>query len=314
MSRTLVATVKRLLPYAVAGLILAWVLRRHSLARIAEEMQRGDALAVLPAAAAMIVVTWLLGTTADWMVFTSLHGERAPGYRDAMRGRAASVILELFSHGAGKGGYGTWLVRRFGLTLPSTVGLMLYVMGAELCSMCIITFVTVTASGVSVPLPVDVAAALIAGVLLSFMLLGPLKLLGDREWQAPWTRLPRRRALLSLGVRLVQHMAGLASTIAATRLFGLEIPADVLLSLLPTVAVVGALPVTVGGVGAVQGAWLMFEPWAEPEAILAFSFLWGLAVATMVILRGLPFVGAVMAEVRAGRGNDRAIDAQSDTA
>jgi hypothetical protein len=299
MTRRALALLKRIAPYAVAALFLAWVLRKYSIVRIAEEMQRGDAIAVLPAAAAMIFVTWFLGASADFTVFAALHGK--PGYRDVMRGRAASVILELFSHGAGKGGYGTWLVRRFGMRLPSTVGLMLYVMAAELCSMCIITFTSISLSGVTVPTAVKLGSATIATVLLSFMLLGPWKLVGDREWQAPWTRLPRRRALFSLGIRLVQHVVGLSSTIAAIRLFGLEIPTEVLLSLLPTIAVVGALPVTVGGVGAVQHAWLMLEPWAKPEAILAFSFLWGLAVGAMVVLRGLPFVGAIVAEIRDGQ-------------
>ncbi len=293
------AAAKRLLPYAIAAGIVAWVLRKHSLARIADEMERGDALAVLPAAAGMIVVTWILGATADWVMFAALHGR--PGYRDAMRGRAASVVLELLSHSAGKGGYGTWLVRHFGLTLPSTFGLMLYVASAELCSMCMLTFTSVTIAGPDVPDVVRTGSLAVGGTLLAFIVLGPFKLLGDREWQAPWTRVPRSRALLSLGLRMTQHGVGLLCTFAAARLFGLEIPAGVMLSLLPTVAVVGALPVNVGGVGAVQAAWLMFEPWADAETILAFSFLWGLAIGAMVVLRGLPFIGAITAEIREGR-------------
>ena len=40
------------------------------------------------------------------------------------------------------------------------------------------------------------------------------------------------------------------------------------------VSLVGAMPVNVGGFGAVQALWLVFEPWSSGPAILAFNFVW----------------------------------------
>jgi hypothetical protein len=53
--------------------------------------------------------------------------------------------------------------------------------------------------------------------------------------------------------------------------------------------------------GAVQGVWLLaFEPWAPGEKILAFQFLWQLMVGGSIVLRGLPFVRRVVAEIDEG--------------
>jgi hypothetical protein len=46
---------------------------------------------------------------------------------------------------------------------------------------------------------------------------------------------------------------------------------------------------------------LAFERWVPGERIIAFQFLWQLAFGTGVVVRGLPFVRRVVAEIDEGR-------------
>ncbi len=87
------------------------------------------------------------------------------------------------------------------------------------------------------------------------------------------------------------------ATWGATRAFGLEVPLLVMAVHVPIITLVGALPVNVGGFGAVTAVWLLLTPWAPGEQLLAFQFLWNLMVAAAVVLRGLPFIRGVVREV-----------------
>jgi hypothetical protein len=116
-----------------------------------------------------------------------------------------------------------------------------------------------------------------------------------------WTRVGRRRGLVQLGVRLLQHASTATGTWLAATAFGLEIPLTVMLSYIPVILVVASLPVNVAGFGAVQGAWLLLSPWAPGERILAFSVVWQTLSAVAIVIRGLPFLRGVLADIRRGK-------------
>ncbi len=67
----------------------------------------------------------------------------------------------------------------------------------------------------------------------------------------------------------------------------------------PIILFVGAMPLNVGGFGAVTAVWLLMTRWAPGEQLLAFQFLWNLMLAGAIVLRGLPFVRGVVREVDA---------------
>ena len=110
----------------------------------------------------------------------------------------------------------------------------------------------------------------------------------------------RTQALLQQAVRVLQIAWMVSITWLAARAFGMPIPAQAMAAYLPIVLVVGSLPVNVAGFGAVQLAWLRFTPWAPGEQVLAFSFVWQLLCGAAMILRGLPFMRRVIAEIDAG--------------
>jgi hypothetical protein len=65
-------------------------------------------------------------------------------------------------------------------------------------------------------------------------------------------------------------------------------------------ALIGSLPVNVAGIGAAQGAWLLFFlPFEEGTKILAFQLVWAVTLGVSMILRGLPFLPRALAQVAA---------------
>jgi hypothetical protein len=109
---------------------------------------------------------------------------------------------------------------------------------------------------------------------------------------------PRLYRLYSLAARCGTISVLIIATWVAGRAFGLPVPLKAWASFLPVLLVIGAMPINVGGFGPVQAAWLMlFGPWASGPAILAFQFLWHLALITALFLRGAPFLRDVVADV-----------------
>ena len=289
-----------MLPWAVAIGAIALILRKYSLAEIAREVARGNTLATIPFALGGFVVTLLLVAIADGIVMRDNLG--APRYRDVIRGKAASVLLFLVHYGVGQGAYAAWIGRKTGGGVGPTAAVMLYIVGAELCSICAFAAIVILAAGPTVPPSLLYAVAGISTVLVLFVLTGPLNLMNaDRVVLfRPWTRMKRRRGLAQLAVRVVQHSVGALATALAARAFGLDIPVAVMMAYVPVITVIASLPINVAGVGAVQGAWLLLSPWAPGEQILAFSFVWQLVVSGVLVARGLPFLRGVTREIREG--------------
>jgi hypothetical protein len=89
-------------------------------------------------------------------------------------------------------------------------------------------------------------------------------------------------------------------TSLAARVFGLSIPLGTLVAYMPILVLVGSLPVNVAGIGAAQGAWLLFFlPFEEGTKILAFQLVWTVTLGVSMVLRGLPFLPRALAEVAA---------------
>ena len=70
---------------------------------------------------------------------------------------------------------------------------------------------------------------------------------------------------------------------------------------MPIILLVGSLPFSVAGFGAAQAAWLLLLPWASGAQILAFQTLWQLFGGAGLLLRGLPFIRTVIADINAGQ-------------
>lgn len=296
--------IARLFPYLFAAGVLAFLTRRYSVEAIYAEMARGNSLPLIPIAIGTFVMSLTFVAAADSIVLRGLlRPEQVPSYFAVVRGKAATVLLHIVHYALGQGAYATWLARKTGLRLAEVSGLLLYVVLAELCSVCLYAMAVIAIGRPAVPAAVPIFATATGLGLTGLILIVPFaKNLLDRfVILQPWTRGSPLRGLSHLAVRLLQHTTTTVGTWAAAQAFGLDIPFWVMVSHVPIILIVSSLPVNVAGFGAVQGVWLLLTPWASPERILAFSVIWQLVSCLALIVRGTPFVRGALADIRLGR-------------
>lgn len=294
----------RALPWAVAIGVAAFLLSRYSLGDIAREMAKGDVVALLLPMLVMMTVSICLVAAGDLLVLRSTVVV-APRFWDLIRGRAATSILMLLGYVFSGGGLAVWIARKTKIPAGQTIGLLAYIMFSELAALSIIASVAVWLGGgelieaqlrtVVLWVAPAIALSVVAAGLIGPRLLAPR--LADPQLLRAVTRVPASAFVLNLLLRTLHLSNVILCKIWALRAFGLDIPVSALWTYMPVILLVGALPVNVLGFGAIQVVWLVFERWAPGEAILAYVFLWQLLFVIALVIRGLPFVRRVIAEI-----------------
>lgn len=293
---------RRLAPWAISAAAIAAILQRYSAREIAAHLAAGHVGPVGPVAIALIVALLPLVAAWDFLVFRGALG--GPAYRDVIRGKAGSAVLMSLGYAFGNGGYGVWLARRTGAGAGATAGAMLYVVLSDLAAVCLV------ATGPAWSAPIDGARSLrfvapaIAAVAIALLLGAPRVVSsgsGRRAILAAWAAVPASRGALQIAGRCFNITLIVLATWVGARAFGLAIPAAAMATYMPIILLVGSLPVNVAGFGAVQGVWLLaFGAYARGEQILAFNVVWSLLCGAAILMRGLPFVRRVVAEIDEG--------------
>jgi hypothetical protein len=294
---------RRFAPYLIAATVVAFLLHKYPGSDIVAEMRLGHALRMVPFATALPFVLWVPYAIYDRVV---LSNAIAPiPLRDVLRARAASTVLLTLGYFFGGGGYAVWIARKMRSGPARAAGAVLYVVSSDLVSVCAVAAASMWFGGLSVsPALRNVATAILA-VQTLLILVGPHL----HSWRAnedspgtltifePWRTVPRGLGFAQIAGRCANIAVITAFVWGGARAFGIDIPLRAMGMYMPIILLVGSLPFTVAGFGAVQAAWLLLLPWSNGPQILAFQFLWQLFRAMGVLLLGLPFVRSVVAEI-----------------
>ena len=302
------AALRRYGPWVISAIVLVALLARYDLREIVKAARAGNSWPLFPIAFVFSVGQILL--VARWDTFIVRCVLPALRFVDIARVKAGCATLQAVAYAANVGVYGAWIARATGVGVRNAIGLVTFGTFSDLAA----GSTVITASAHLGHAPVHVFfkwAAPICAVLALALLLGPPRRALDPHGEAGIFRVFRsvRRGPAIAGIvgRMGSTLFIAVSTWLAARAFGLQIPLRVMIVYVPVVMVVGSMPVNVGGLGVVQGAWLLFLPWATGAQILAFQFLWGVALMASQVLRGLPFIRRVLAEVAEGRTEESAL-------
>lgn len=300
---------RRLVPYALTGAIVFAILRQTSPSEIAAQMREGHALAMFPLAIALMIALLALVSIWDGLVIRGSLGK--PRYRDVLRGKAGTSLLMMLGYGFGHGAYGFWIARMTGCGGKRAGGIVLYLVASDLAAVGLAASLAMSFAGDLVPTWLRVVAPMIGVAMLLAIVLGPALLArasSPPPWLDPFRLLPRSTGFAQLAGRMLNMALGIAMTWLGARVFGLEIPFLAMAAYLPVILVVASLPINVGGLGAAQAVWLVaFDAWASDAQILAFQLLWQLMSGIGLVLRGLPFVRRVIAEIEEGKERIRPV-------
>lgn len=279
------------LTVAIFGLIL----RRVPLPAVAAALRDADRVRFL---ALMIPNTifyfaWdtlVLGVAVCWF-----HGQ-VP-YRELLPVRAASYVVGFFNTNLGRGALAAYLSRRLHapfLELGSTVLFLVLTEYTQLVLWAMLGLLGFRA---------DVSRGLIAaaaGVAMFWLIVRWL--LATRGWSISRTfRLatPSRYAIIVL-LRAPMFIVSLVLHYYAAGAFGIHIPFVQLLTFLPVIFMIAALPVTVAHLGSTQAAWIFFfSQYAPTPRLLAFSLAAHLVFAFTRAMLGVLWLPVAYADLLA---------------
>ena len=300
--------IERLAPYVITAVVVVAILRRYPIGGIAASMARGHVVPMIALALALACTLLPLVSAWDSVVLRSCFP--AIAYLDVLRGKAGTSVLLVLGYAFGSGGYGVWIARTTGCGARLATGAVLYVIASDLCAVSTVAIAPVWLVGFDAAAALRIAAPLVATLVVLVVLVGGRvgshDVTGPGRIFDPWRLVPPSRGLLQIAGRCFNIALIVAATWAGARVFGLDVPFGAMAIYMPVILLVGSLPVNVGVLGPVQAVWLLaFRPWAPGEQILAFQLLWQLSFGVGIVLRGLPFVRRVVAEIGDPPGQPR---------
>src|SRR3954471_11722253 len=285
---------RRILSLVLTVAVCALLMRRVPAAALASALRDAN----LPLFLALMVPNTLFYFAWDTLVLTVVirwfHGDVR--YRDLLPVRAASYVVGFFNTNLGRGAMAAYLSRRLHapfLELGSTVIFLVLTEYTQLVLWAMLGLLGVRA---------EVSRSLLAvagGVTLLWLVVRWL--LAPRAWSLARTfRLAttaRDAQVVLLGapvflVSLVLHYYG-------AHAFGIHIPFLQMLTFLPVIFMLAALPVTIAHLGTTQAAWIFFfSQYAPVPRLLAFSLAAHLVFSFTRAMLGMAWLPAAYLDLQ----------------
>jgi hypothetical protein len=280
--------VKWVLPVAVSGGTLIFLLTRIDFREMAGHVDARVALVLVPSLLAY-------GAWSLWIEALSLARLLPPSSQSltpwiCAKIKAASYPLALVHYALGAGALALLLRRRGSTGISDAAGIVTLIALFDLGILLVLTalgaaLISTRAPAVQVSLLLAALLGIAAGFafLRTSFSLGPLERVRNLDLFRA-AREARAGTLVELGaLRFLFVSSFIAMAGAALAAFGILVPVGDLIVNVAGVSLVVVLPIAVSGLGTGQVAFVyLFRHWAEPEALLACSLTLS---AGMIVLR-----------------------------
>lgn len=274
---------KRLLPWLTSAVLLGWLLWRISPEQVARALFQLNWPVLVPLSALLVAGLYAWDAVCLWWLFDEPSGRVT--YRSMLRARGSSYVLHAFNYALGQGALAVSVAQLQDRKLGPVVqrcAMLTYVDACVLLAMGLVGAVLSSDPRTdSLTVFCAVGLALLAGAKLLAGLLpaGSLEGLGSRcaawfergDWS--WRQLGQLSAL-----RLVYFMIGLLYVILALKACQLRFDNTVTLSVMPIVALVDGLPISVSGLGTRETTMVALLDPEHPALLLAFCLVWSVSM------------------------------------
>ena len=277
--------------------IFALIVRRVPLPALADALREADYGRFLALMIPNTLFYFAWDTLVLSVVINWFHG--AVPYRRLLPVRAASYVVGFFNTNLGRGAMAAYLSRQLHapfLELGSTVIFLVLTEYTQLVLWAMLGLLGLRA---------EVSRSLLvvaAGVALFWLVVRWL--LAPRDWSISRTfRLatPARYGQIVL-LSAPMFFVSLCVHYYAAQAFGIRIPFFQMLTFLPVIFMLAALPVTVAHLGTTQAAWIFFfSQYAPAPRLLAFSLAAHLVFSLTRALLGVLWLPAAYFELQPGR-------------
>jgi hypothetical protein len=263
--------------------ILALVLRKVPLDRLLSALQDANYGLFLAVMVPNVVFYFCWDTLVLWKAVAWFHG--GVPYRDLLPVRAASYVVGFFNTNAGRGTLAAYLWRRLDVPILQLGGTVIFLLLTEYTHLVIWAMLGILAFQSAVTASLLPIAGAVAAFWLVFFAYTKLHvtpwralrwLFAPRDWQLfrTFRQAPVKRYAQIVVLRMPMFAVALGAHYYAAHAFGIYIPFGHLLTFLPVIFMVAALPVTVAHLGTTQAAWIyFFGEFAPAPKLLAFSLV-----------------------------------------
>lgn len=287
---------RRALPFVVTAAILAYLFSTIDLAAAFATLTLDAAVVLVPS----ILLYGVVSLALEGASLSRLSGSagRPADVVTCARIKAASYSIGMLNYALGVAALSVLLRRRVGLGLATAAGLVATISFADLAMLIVVTIIALSfASGEGPALQVGTVIGLGAAIALGLVVLrapirlGPLDRLRQldlfRTVRAAPVRTLAELAILRVGFIFTFIGAGYGSM----RAFDVVVPGGEFVVGMAVVALVGALPVAVAGLGTVQLATVeLFEAYSDEPTLVACSL--SMQAAMLVVRMSMGFVFA----------------------
>jgi uncharacterized membrane protein YbhN (UPF0104 family) len=246
--------------------------------------------------------TLVLQTAIRWF-------HRDVPYTDLLPVRAASYVVGFFNTHAGRGALAAYLWRRLGVPFLELGSTVIFLLLSEYTHLVVWAMLGILAFRSEVTASLLPIAGAVAAFWILFFAYTRLHVnprtafrwvFAPREWQLFRTlrRASPLRYLQIVLLRMPMFAVAVCAHYFGARAFGIEIPFGHLLTFLPVIFMVAALPVTVAHLGTTQAAWIyFFGQFAPAPKLLAFSLVAHLTFSMTRALLGLLWLPVAYGEL-----------------
>jgi hypothetical protein len=286
-------TIKRSLPLLGSATLLAWVLSRVSLPDLISAFGQFNWPLLIPLTLALVVFTFLWDSLCLKRLFST--GAEPIEYRLVAHARGLSYLFAIVNFSFGQGLLAFILSRARQITFAASAGRCVVMAYVD-----VLTLLSVGLIGASfssdprirhVPL---IAGTALAGLLslVAVLKIFPTRTitrwrktpLGDTAYLLDWSW----RQLLQLsGMRLIYFSGSIIYLWTALGIAGFAIGPLVAISVLPIIAMLEGLPLSVGGLGTRETALVLLLDPPRPELLVAFCLVWSGSFISGRMLIGL---------------------------
>lgn len=285
---------QRALPLVVSLALLVWLLRDVDLAGLAASLTGRTVGVLLPGLLVYGAVTlWLEATSLSRLTHTP---EKLPAWT-AARIKCASYLLAIVNYALGAASLVVLLRRRAGLPLARAASLVLLISTTDLVVVLCLAGGSSALVGSRAPtLHVGLVAAAAVGLFGGLALLrtprslGPLERIRGLSAFDALRSVPLADLAILFALRVGFSICFVAICAAAFVAFEVSAPLPELVAGVLIVAVVGAIPIAVAGLGTSQAAFVvLFAPFAPRETLLAMSLVLSAGMIGLRALMGVVF-------------------------
>ena len=286
---------QRGLPAVVSLGALAWLLSRFDLAALFAALDARVARVMLPALALYGAATLVLEALSIRRLLAAPPASFTLWI--AARIKCASYLLAVINYTLGGAGLAVLLRQRTGLSLGESAGVVLLIALMDLVLTLGFGTLGVLSSRIDVSVAfVGLLALGIAGIVFAVAILrapgrlGPLERIRSLAVFATLRHTPVSRLLELALLRALFSVCFISVAGAAFVAFGVEIGLPRLVGGMMALAIVGALPIAVSGLGTGQlAAVYLFQDLAPAETILAMSLVLSFGLISLRALMGVVF-------------------------